>query len=298
MKGRYVIFSFRLGLKQWKNFGDFYEKNKTGILKKEILDKDCENDKDGGGHAVLLIEITEEYFRFLNSWGSDWGDGGTFKVEKANILSLINNNENLVPKYYDIFFYDIELLDEEKNYYTKNNEYIRRLINLFDKLNIKQIKSRINYLYNFTFTCQKCKNTMLKKQVKRNIINGEYYTKCPFCYYSKIAESVEKELFILENLMDDGNIDFDINFQEKYYIEISRVKLHEDFAKNISLNNDSDVCTIGSENPLEQKIDSFFKEDINSIISLKNGIFAVSCSNNILIFEFKNKKINFLIKKP
>ena len=124
MKGRFIIVSFCLRHNQWNNnFSPFYKNNRTGILTEEILNEGLENDNSNKeGHAVLLIEITKDYYRLLNSWGSNWADGGTFKVKNVNILKPINCE--LEPEYYDIFFYEHELSREEQLFYANNNVYI------------------------------------------------------------------------------------------------------------------------------------------------------------------------------
>ena len=128
MKGRFIVLTFYLNKAQWENFSDFFTSNETGILSKEILNKDCEVESEPyDGHSVLLIEIKGNYLRFLNSWGSDWEDGGTFKLENASILKPYNTEE--LPKFYDIFFYENELSSEEQIFYLKNIANIRGLLN-------------------------------------------------------------------------------------------------------------------------------------------------------------------------
>ena len=102
MKGRFVVYNFRLNDKQLENFSNFYKKNKEGILTEDILNNNCEEDKNDSGHAVLLIEVKKDYLRFLNSWGSNWGDKGTFKVKNGKILKPYNTNT--FPTFYDNFF--------------------------------------------------------------------------------------------------------------------------------------------------------------------------------------------------
>ena len=66
-KGRFIAFSFRLRAKQWTNFSNHLARGKD-ILDENMLNEGCEGDASTpGGHAVLLIEITDEYVRFLNS---------------------------------------------------------------------------------------------------------------------------------------------------------------------------------------------------------------------------------------
>ena len=289
-KGRLVIYSFRLSDQQWDNFDKFYKNNKTGILTEKILNNGCQYSEENTGHAVLLIEKTKNYFRLLNSWGSNWADAGTFKIEDADILKPFNTT-NEKPRFFDIFFYENELNEEEKNYYIKNNEYIRSLISIYSDMSINNIRKHMNHLYHYSFSCEICKERMVLDKLVKYIRDGLYYIKCPFCQSLTVAKNKLKELLIFENLMNDGNKDFDINFKENYYIQIDRVE----FYNNSETTNRSDKCTIGSKNVLEHKIDPFLNKKINSIISLDNGKFAVCASNVIIIFEIKKTKINYLI---
>ena len=136
---------------------------------------------------------------------------------------------------------------------------------------------------------------MILDKLQKYIENGIHHIKCPLCNNPNIAKNKLRELLIFENLMHDGNEDFDINFKEPYYIEIQRIELHQSFENNII--NKSDRCTIGSENPLEKEIDSVFINQVSSIISLENGNFVACSSNMIIVFELKEKKINYLIMR-
>ena len=308
MKGRFIIVAFWLRDNQWNNtFGPFYQNNKTGILTEEELNRGLQNDTSViGGHAVLLIEITKDYFRLLNSWGSNWADGGTFKVKSIDILKPVNNNNKGGPLFYDIFFYESELENEERIFYTKNNEYIRNLMNIYGQLSIEKIRENINelnkYFNYFPFTCQSCNENIVMTKEKKVIKDGLYYIKCGNrnCNYLNLVDLVDnkiKVLFIFENLLNDGNEDFDINFKEDYYINIDRSKIHYEFNQKIQLINRSDECSIGSENPIEKKIDSFSNREINSIICFDKDKFFISSANSILLFEIKNNKIQYLISK-
>lgn len=37
------------------------------------------SNKPVGGHSVVLLKYTSEYYSFINSWGTNWGDAGFFK---------------------------------------------------------------------------------------------------------------------------------------------------------------------------------------------------------------------------
>ena len=63
-------------------------------------------DKDGG-HAVVLINCSNDCLVFMNSWGQDFGDRGSFKVKDAQVLDDM--------KFYDIFWYEMDLKQSEKD---------------------------------------------------------------------------------------------------------------------------------------------------------------------------------------
>jgi len=121
MKGRPLAFQYLLSKKQWTNFGNFFEKNKKGILTKEILnrgisDNSLKND-EREGHVVILIEYNEDGYLFLNSWGESFGDKGQFRIKTLNVLE-----DSVI---YDVYFYESDLpneLKKEWNWYSQQNE--------------------------------------------------------------------------------------------------------------------------------------------------------------------------------
>ena len=69
IKGRrFIVFQFDLNKKQWNNFKKFFIKDKKGILTKDLNNKDLklEDMKEPEEHAVLLIDVNNEYLKFLN----------------------------------------------------------------------------------------------------------------------------------------------------------------------------------------------------------------------------------------
>ena len=92
-KGRFILCSFWLIEKQWDNFYNFYPQNPTGILDKNTIDSGCleatsegrEEQISESGHAVLLIEAKDNYLRFLNSWGVNWAERGTYKIQNSDV---------------------------------------------------------------------------------------------------------------------------------------------------------------------------------------------------------------------
>ena len=307
-KGRFVVCNFRLCGRQWENFSDFYKNNRYGILTKEVLNNkmDRPTKEEGGGHSVLLIGIGEEgeaenkkkYLRFLNLWGIDWADGGTFKVQSIDVLTKYKkNNTGLRPELYDIFFYENELTLEEKDYYFYNIDYFRELFS--NEMSFAQIKADMNQFYMSLHNCDNCNESLRLNEFKIYRNNGFYKIACPHCNSNNNSEGDLRKFLILKDFMNDGNKDFDINFEENNYIQIGRVSLHENFEKNIT--NKSDICSIGKENITGKRIDSPFINKVNCIICLENEneiLKFVACSSQaILVFELIVTKKDNKIKK-
>ena len=297
MKGRFIVCSFYLNDKQWENFSNFYKQNENpkGILNKNQIDNGCENEKektDLGGHAVILIEVGENYLRFLNSWGAGWADAGTFKIEDFNVLTPYNKNKNRINHKYafrcfDVFYYEEELTEKEKDYYYNNIDFIREILSRFNNSSFERIKDRINSLNEQRHYCESCNSLIALHEYKTNIENGLYKISCPNCNFIKQAEGESREFLIWKDLMHDGNDDFDINFQENEYIKIKRGDLHHKYQQYIK--NASDTCSIGRE--IGDKIESYFNEKINKIIHLKNRKFAVCYGNRISVIKLSKQRM-------
>jgi len=63
---------------------------------------------DGGGHAVVLVKCDPDGLTFLNSWGNQWGNNGSFSIEDSRVLEI-----DSIPKYGQMSFYDIYWLESE-----------------------------------------------------------------------------------------------------------------------------------------------------------------------------------------
>ena len=300
-KGRFILCSFYLIDKQWKNFYGYYHQNPSGVLSQNIIDSGCEEaiatrkeeEISDSGHAVLLIGANDNYLRFLNSWGNNWGEGGTFKIQNSDVLTSYYHRTRI--EFYDVVYYEEELTKEEKNYYYNNIDYIRELISRFDNLSVQNITNYINGLNENREICENCRREIQLNKFKVNIENGLHNITCPYCNFRKLADGRSKEWLILNDLMYDGNQDFDINFQESQYIKINRLELHKDFNKNII--NESDCCSIGSENECEKKIDSHFIHKVNSIIYLGEGKLMACDKHLILVFKLIEIRTRNKIKR-
>ena len=103
-------------------FQTFFETNKSGILTKELLEKTIPNpnyvkDKteeelnEMHGHAVVLVSSTNKYLRFLNSWGTNFGEFGFFKIDNSQTLNIM--------KYLKIYYDYDELTQSQKDKHEK-----------------------------------------------------------------------------------------------------------------------------------------------------------------------------------
>ena len=294
MEGNYVVCHFYLDEKQMKNFENFFWTNgtKTKILTKEIINEDCKINSDPKkkeeGHAVLFIEVGQGFLRFLNSWGPDFGDQGTFKIENADVLTSYTNN--IEPEFFKIFINDSDITQEERLYFSKNKEYIKDLLNDFEDLSAKKIINKVKPLYQLKYKCQKCGSDLKIEQSYMKIEEGIDKIECPSCKSNNEGKGNLKKLLVMNNLLNDGNGEFDINFEEKYYVDIYRKKLYKKFEENNNFANESDSCSLGFLDKLRKRIVSPFDKEIKGINNLKDNIFVAHSSYMILIFELKGNE--------
>ena len=306
MKGRYVVCNFTLNKEQWDKFVKYFFEvdTKKTILTKDILNKDCKIDIQSklDGHSVLLIEIDPDYLKFLNSWGPNFGDGGTFKIANSDVLSAFNSNEKL--EFFDIYYRGEKLPVKEQNYYNNYIKDISKLLNLINKMDFENIKNYINSLSTLHLRCKNCeKNNKMNKFKAKLDNNGLYKKICPECNHISRANDKILDLFFLYNLTNDGNKDFDINFEEKYSVYIGRIDLYTNNQYYQKYNdNQSNVCSIGVEYS-KKKIHHYITKRVNSLICIKSfqnsSFFVASGSGFIYLFRFlridsKTIKIDFL----
>ena len=287
MKGRYVVCEFILNNKQRKNFNDFFEKNKEGVLFKNIINNGCEanNKSKFFRYAVILTEINLLYIKFLNSWGPNWADRGSFRINDFDVLSTFEKDRK--PLF--LSFTPNVSTRIEKKYYQNYIKDINELLYYFDEMNILQIRDYLNSLFKFNFSCEMCKKKMVFDKMKIIMENGYHKMICGFCGKSSIVDGNLKEILILKKLLDDGNKDFDINFEQKYLIKIKKIILKEYLLDSIQ--NSDDNRSISSEIDKKKKFEFIFDNKVNCIICIKNldkNIFIANTSKEIVMFELTN----------
>ena len=185
-RGRFILCSFYLNDKQWNNFYTFHSERPTEIIDRNILNNGCSpNEGKLSGHAIILIEVKENYLKFLNSWGSGWGEGGTFKIE-------INSITEFRMEFFDLYFIEKELTIEERDYYYKNIDFIIQVISQFDNANARSIINRMNNLNENRITCDNCRQIKNLNKYKFFIDKGLYYISCPSCNYAKQTRNLKR----------------------------------------------------------------------------------------------------------
>ena len=112
MKTRVCVSRFILSETQWKNFNKFFKNNPKGILDKKDLGKPYGKMI---GHAVVLTHIYKDSLRFLNSYGTQWGDNGFFKVRNSKVINA---------KFMEVYIEPKDFSNEEKE---KFNNFVERI---------------------------------------------------------------------------------------------------------------------------------------------------------------------------
>jgi len=110
---------------QWSSFSGFYSHYPASSMPKGYIlgpsykaSGSVQQDfqEGGSGHAVLAINVDEGgNLVLLNSWGTEWGNRGTFKVENASVLNL---------QFHHVYFLEQDLTNCERNSYRLTANYI------------------------------------------------------------------------------------------------------------------------------------------------------------------------------
>jgi hypothetical protein len=114
---RPVLSGFDLSKTQWKTFEDHFDSEspkRTTALTLDDMKQGYDDEMDEEGHAVVLTGCHPHSLTFLNSWGKEWGDGGSFKVESSEVLG---SKQRPQMEFYDVFWYEDELPEEVQEAY-------------------------------------------------------------------------------------------------------------------------------------------------------------------------------------
>lgn len=120
-----LVAIFVLTDSQWEQFSSFFDKNPTSSMPNGFLHGpiyratgSVERDFHGelSGHAVLATNVDDSNnLILLNSWGTEFGNNGTFKVQGAAVLRL---------RFYHIYFLESDLSNSECEAYRLTANYL------------------------------------------------------------------------------------------------------------------------------------------------------------------------------
>ena len=117
----------------------YFDKQRRGIFTEKEFNDLLKKRPSGQkliGHAVVLTSYNSTGLRFMNSWGSDWGDSGFFWVSSAKVFNM---------KFTDVYWTKIDLKLSELCAYKLEGP------NIADNL-MKKLKG----LNTATYTCPLC----------------------------------------------------------------------------------------------------------------------------------------------
>ena len=171
---RPVVAIYQLTVAERKTSLKFYKKNPTGILTEEHvkIDERSEREKLTIGHAVVLTSFDGKCLRLMNSKGSDWADGGFFRVRKADVLGM---------KFYDVFWTQEDLVDTSEE---KRNR-LRQGVDVSAKL-----MSSLTGLQTATYKCPLCSVESKLSEFTGHVLG----VRCPRCQGTLSADGDNSDL--------------------------------------------------------------------------------------------------------
>jgi len=116
---RPVLTTFYLSESGWDTFTQHFGSVATSSL---VLTRDHmashRSLPDDGGHTVVLFKCDPHSLTFLNSWGKEWGNKGSFSIEDHTVLELDDASEATSVCFYDVYWLEEDLTAIEQQAYT------------------------------------------------------------------------------------------------------------------------------------------------------------------------------------
>jgi len=182
---RPVVAIFQLSDDEWRSFNKFYQRNPRGILTSKHLDISRRpQGVERRGHAVVLTSFNSESLCLMNSKGSDWADGGFFRVQNAAVLGM---------KFHDVHWTEEDLLPSEKEAYIRDGADI----------SAKLMKS-LTSLQTATYKCPLCSVESNVSEFKGHLLAAQ----CPRCgetFNANVAGSDLALNIYLTSLLSSGS---------------------------------------------------------------------------------------------
>ena len=125
---RPVLTSFRLSHSGWDKFAQHFETaNTRSLVLARTHMAPHRSLPDGGGHAVVLIRCNPHSLTFLNSWGRQWGNNGSFSIEDHTVLELNDVSKVTRVRFYDVYWLENDLTDVERQAYAVKRDNALRV---------------------------------------------------------------------------------------------------------------------------------------------------------------------------
>ncbi|RSL86415.1 hypothetical protein CEP52_015817 [Fusarium oligoseptatum] len=119
LRRRPVLATFHLSKDGWVAFAKHFknDETRTKVLTYGEMAPYRSLEPDEDGHAVVMTGCDPFSLTFLNSWGRDWGNNGSFSIENSSVLEL-DGPEKLRMDFYDVYWLEGELTDNEREAYN------------------------------------------------------------------------------------------------------------------------------------------------------------------------------------
>ncbi|KAI6762465.1 hypothetical protein HG530_008445 [Fusarium avenaceum] len=125
---RPVLATFDLSKLGWDEFCGHFDQvsqSRGVVLTQSQMAPYYFQERDGG-HAVVLVGCSPNSLTFLNSWGSSWGNNGSFSIENHRVLG----RDNEPMRFYDVYWLESKLTSAEQQAYDdKVDEELHRHAN-------------------------------------------------------------------------------------------------------------------------------------------------------------------------
>lgn len=115
--------------------------------------------------SAAVSSYSPDSLTFLNSWGSSWGNEGSFSIEDHTVLEL----DKYPVRFYDVMWFEKDLTEEELQAYSdKVDEELR--CHATQSPSVLELEAR----------CPNCKNNVALVEFQGSVRR----VKCPHCTYS------------------------------------------------------------------------------------------------------------------
>ncbi|KAE8155274.1 hypothetical protein BDV25DRAFT_146415 [Aspergillus avenaceus] len=124
LQRRPVIATFCLSRSGWRTFRNFFKDPKTRdkVLTSAHMAPHRKTDATSW-HVVVMTDCGRQSMTFLNSWGKNWGDNGSFSIEDHTVLGVDSRPE---MRYYEIFWLEGALSEDQRQVYYARTEKLLR----------------------------------------------------------------------------------------------------------------------------------------------------------------------------